>query len=210
MTTIGKLVDIVSRALGLPRESVAVHARNLRGSDHIATKGRGRGAARMTTRHAARLLIAAASSPATKDSVETVESFADLRALRVRALRLHPEPLPRNFESFVVDRMEAIVTDRDAGRLNDGYLRTVVDRGPTSAIEFVAALGFETKRFPRRALVRWYPTKAHVEDRATLPTLSFLPEGFLDALGQRLPLAPGLFQERHVSFTAFHDIAVSI
>jgi hypothetical protein len=70
--------QLVAEVLGVPETSTASHVRNLREAGLLSKKGRGVTAAHMTTRDAARLLIATAASPNIKDSAETVTSFAKL------------------------------------------------------------------------------------------------------------------------------------
>ena len=78
MATSGDLSEIVSHALGLNPETVAVHVRNLRTAKVINRRGVGKSAARMTSLDAARVLLAAAGSPLVKILVETAEGYGGL------------------------------------------------------------------------------------------------------------------------------------
>ena len=72
------MADKVADALGVGRQSVLHHLRNLGVRKLITYHGRGRHAAGMTPLDAARLTIAVVGSPLVKDSVATVEQFGSL------------------------------------------------------------------------------------------------------------------------------------
>lgn len=73
MATPAQLVKVVSDALGIPERTVIIHDRNLAKAKLRAVGGRGTGAAQMTARDAAHLLLAAAGSLAVKDSTKTIQ-----------------------------------------------------------------------------------------------------------------------------------------
>ena len=78
MATSVEMADKVADALGVGRQSVLHHLRNLGVRKLITYHGRGRHAAGMTPLDAARLTIAVVGSPLVKDSVATVEQFGSL------------------------------------------------------------------------------------------------------------------------------------
>lgn len=78
MATSVEMADKVADALGIGRQSVLHHLRNLGVRKLITYHGRGRHAAGMTPLDAARLTIAVVGSPLVKDSVATVEQFGSL------------------------------------------------------------------------------------------------------------------------------------
>jgi hypothetical protein len=82
LATSGQLVEAVSEATGFAPETVVVHMRNLREADLIGVRGRGRSAAKMTSRDAARLLMAVLGTSHVKESVGAVLSFGALTAYR--------------------------------------------------------------------------------------------------------------------------------
>ncbi len=67
VATSGQLVEAVSEATGFAAETVVVHMRNLREAGFIAIRGRGRSAAKMTARDAARLLMAVSGTNHVKE-----------------------------------------------------------------------------------------------------------------------------------------------
>jgi hypothetical protein len=82
MASPGILVDAIAAALGMPRETVTVHDRNLVAAGLRSKHGRGRGAAAVTPLDAARLLTAILASAQIKDSVQAVARYAETRPHR--------------------------------------------------------------------------------------------------------------------------------
>ena len=82
MATSGQLVEAVGEAIGFAAETVVVHMRNLREAGLVDIRGRGRSAAKMTARDAARLLMAVSGTIHVKESVGAVLSFKELSAHR--------------------------------------------------------------------------------------------------------------------------------
>jgi hypothetical protein len=78
MATPAQLVKTVSQTLGIPERTVIIHDRNLAKAKLRSVGGRGTGAARMTGRDAAHLLIAAVASREVQGSVEAVKRFGKL------------------------------------------------------------------------------------------------------------------------------------
>jgi len=71
-----QLSECIARATGVPEATVLLHMRNVREAGILTQGGRGRSAARMTTRDAANLLIAVAGASAVKDSVVPIHRQA--------------------------------------------------------------------------------------------------------------------------------------
>jgi DNA-binding transcriptional ArsR family regulator len=82
VATSGQLVEAVSEATDFAAETVVVHMRNLREAGLVDIRGRGRSAAKMTARDAARLLMAVSGTIHVKESVGAVLSFKELSAYR--------------------------------------------------------------------------------------------------------------------------------
>jgi hypothetical protein len=82
MASPGELVKIVAISLGLPEPTVVVHDRNLVIAGLRSKGGRGRSAAAVTARDAANLLTAVLGSGLVKDSVASVERYAETRPQR--------------------------------------------------------------------------------------------------------------------------------
>jgi DNA-binding transcriptional ArsR family regulator len=82
VATSGQLVEAVSEATGTAAETVVVHMRNLREAGLVDIRGRGRSAAKMTARDAARLVMAVLGTSHVKESVGAVLSFGALTAYR--------------------------------------------------------------------------------------------------------------------------------
>ena len=78
MASPGELVKTIADVLGVPEASVVVHDRNLVVAGLRTKGGRGRSAAKMTALDAANLLIGVAASSVVKETVETVQDYADL------------------------------------------------------------------------------------------------------------------------------------
>lgn len=80
MASPGEMVKRVAEVLGAPEATVTVHDRNLAAAGLRTKGGRGKSAAKMTAGDVANLLLAVAGSSMVKDTVQTVEDFADLPA----------------------------------------------------------------------------------------------------------------------------------
>jgi hypothetical protein len=78
MATPGQLVQAVSEVLGIPAETVTNYDRVLSESGLRSKGGRGRGAAKVTARDAANLLIAIMGSPIAGASVKEAANTCDL------------------------------------------------------------------------------------------------------------------------------------
>jgi DNA-binding transcriptional ArsR family regulator len=74
-----ELAKVIAEILGMSPETVEVHVRNLREAGHLSSKGRGRGAAQMTSRDATKLLVASAVSDFVRNSADAVDSVYKLR-----------------------------------------------------------------------------------------------------------------------------------
>jgi hypothetical protein len=92
MASPGQLVETIASALGVPRQTVIQHDRQLAAKGYRRKGGRGRSAIRVTTEDAASLLIAVAaapvSGPVVKETVGTFEKYASLPAWKLH----HYEP----------------------------------------------------------------------------------------------------------------------
>jgi len=82
MTTPGEFIKTLADALRVPEATVAVHDRNLRSAGLRSKSGRGRGAAKVTARDAAHLLVAVLGSEQVKDSADAVRRYAKTKAER--------------------------------------------------------------------------------------------------------------------------------
>jgi len=78
MASPGELVHKVAEALGVPEPTVIVHDRNLVRAGLRTKGGRGRSAATMTATDAANLIVAVAGSSVVKETVGTVNDYANL------------------------------------------------------------------------------------------------------------------------------------
>jgi hypothetical protein len=77
MTTPGQLIKVVAEATGVPEPTVFQHDRNLVVAGLRTKGGRGTSAAKVTVRDATHLLTAVLGSEQVKDSVATVQRYAD-------------------------------------------------------------------------------------------------------------------------------------
>lgn len=82
MSTPGELVAVVAATLGVPEATVVVHDRNLVAAGLRTKHGRGRGAAQVTYRDAACLVVAILGSPQVRQSADTVRNFSRTRQVR--------------------------------------------------------------------------------------------------------------------------------
>jgi hypothetical protein len=123
MASPGELVKIVATALGIPEPTVVVHDRNLVIAGLRSKGGRGRSAAAVTARDAANLLTAMLGSGQVKESVATVERYAETRPQRATssdmlysAIGLKDLTALAASHSFV-DGLEALIASAANGSL---------------------------------------------------------------------------------------------
>jgi hypothetical protein len=220
MAKIGRLVDVVSRALGLPRETVVSHGRNLRESGLLSSKGaergRGRGAAEMTFEDAAKLLLVVVASEATRDSVKTLQIMTELERVPGQSFT----STDKTVVEAIVNAMQRVGLTRAKGRLHPGYLRQHGALWSEAALTFHSVLGVDSGKYPRIVHVRdlLSPGSRNTAPAAALqnrPRLfgSFLTKGWpadQKDLSAVVGTAPGLLQTRYVSFPAFADIAFAV
>lgn len=148
--TSGELITCVAGALGMARETVAIHFRHLREGGMVSQKGRGRGAASMTSLDAARLIIAVAGSFAVKDSVATVAAFGPLLPPRVSAGLCFEDMLAR-----LIDKLAAWAAEGQLPGLYLGLRGSVAKQG-APAVELVSGVGTDLKNTPKGARLRWH------------------------------------------------------
>ncbi len=126
-----QLVQGMAEALGTAKSTTLVHDRHLVVAGLRTKHGRGRGAARVTPRDAAHLLIAVLASAALEDSVRSVERYAATRVFATEG-SLVPyaglglaelEALPKD-HSFA-DALEALIASAAIGDMS-AYLAAEV------------------------------------------------------------------------------------
>jgi len=79
MATLSDLVKTLAGVTGLPEATVFAYGRFAREAGLISQSGRGRGAATMTVRDAANLLIALGGTAVTRDAGKTIRQFRAMR-----------------------------------------------------------------------------------------------------------------------------------
>ncbi|GAB9241379.1 hypothetical protein [Bradyrhizobium diazoefficiens] len=106
MPTSIDLGNIVADALGEGRPRVQLQLKRIRAADLISFKGYGRGAARMESLDAARLIIAVAGSLFATDALEALIRFKDL-------LGTSPKGSGRVLDAFLAERINVIRAGSD-------------------------------------------------------------------------------------------------
>ena len=110
MATPAELVNLIAKILDMPVRTVITHDRNLAKAKLRTVGGRGTGAARMTGRDAARLLIAAATCENIKDSVANVKmfgSFTSSAAVETGIARFDQLPAKHSFGDALAALIDA-------------------------------------------------------------------------------------------------------
>jgi hypothetical protein len=123
MATPGELTKALAEAVGLPEATITVHDRHLRAAGLRSKHGRGRGAAKVTARDAAHLLVALLGSGEIKDAAQTVRRYAETRPQhRASSAKIYGgtgivelAALPR--EHSFIDAVEAIIASAAKGSL---------------------------------------------------------------------------------------------
>src|ERR1700687_3500599 len=100
MALLSELVTAVAQAEGMEEVTVGVFARHAREAGLISQAGRGRGAARMTVRDAANLIIAVNACALAKYVRYGVEDFRSLTSTGVKDAAF-PEPIGKIFASRI-------------------------------------------------------------------------------------------------------------
>ncbi|TCK31226.1 hypothetical protein EV667_1332 [Ancylobacter aquaticus] len=163
MATPAQLVGAVAATFGIPETTVITHDRNLAKAGLRTVGGRGTGAAQMTSRDAAHLLIAAASDAPVKDSVEVVLRHQACRRVPLGSIAdafpsSHLIDLPED-HSFV-DFLEAIIQSYVKGEIiagNDG-LKIALDeeKNDEENLETVVSFLFRLSNPYFRARIETY------------------------------------------------------
>ena len=122
--TPGEFVKMVAQVLRLPEVTTSGYDKNLRVGGFRSKSGRGSGAARVTPRDAAHLLVAILGSAQVKDAVRTVERYGEAqpdpstsseRLFRDLGLsELTALPANHNF----IDAVEALIVSASTGSLS--------------------------------------------------------------------------------------------
>jgi hypothetical protein len=79
VAVLSDLVETLANATGIPQSTVFAYGRFAREAGFVSQKGRGRGAAEMTERDAANLLIAVGATDITREAGSVVEKYRHLR-----------------------------------------------------------------------------------------------------------------------------------
>lgn len=116
MATPKELVAKVAELTGVPEGTVVQHDRNLSVAGLRTMGGRGRAAAQVTYQDAANLLIAVAGSRNVKDSVKTVQEYAELKARDPMVFDDDGKDVirGRTFGDALSALLEALPADRDS------------------------------------------------------------------------------------------------
>ncbi|MBI1620796.1 hypothetical protein [Aquamicrobium zhengzhouense] len=116
MATPKELVAKVAELTGVPEGTVVQHDRNLSVAGLRTVGGRGRAAAQVTYQDAANLLIAVAGSRNVKDSVKTVQEYAELKARDPMVFDDDGRDVirGRTFGDALAALLEALPADRDS------------------------------------------------------------------------------------------------
>lgn len=96
MASIGKLISAVAEAEGMDEGSVKLIARYAREAGHISQGTYGPGAAKMTVRDAANLIIAVNAAGSAKSSANAIDQFRDLRTY-------YDPNLPKGYDNVEID-----------------------------------------------------------------------------------------------------------
>lgn len=215
MASSNDLADAVADALGLSRQTVRHHLRNLRDGDLISYKGQGRHAAAMKPLDAARLTIAAAGSLLVKDSLATCRGFGSLPRAQHEP---DPAPAAGDFDDEVAGAttLEDFLTLR-IKRLLHGYpfrrdrerdrAPRPTDRLANAALDLSGSVGPGSSNTPVFAVVRWWSPTGRGEQAlfARPPASGQHPaDFFLQNPGT------GMLVAKHVGARAFESIARSL
>lgn len=199
MATSLELAAVLAEALGLPQATVVQHLRNLQKRRDIVFKGYGRGAARMGTSDAARLLIAAVGSDQVKDSLTTVDSFGSLLPVSIEG---RGPPRQLTFLEHVTALFAGIAAAAEGGA------RPPPER-TNIAFRVMSAAGAEPNRHPRFAISK----TSHAMNGA----ITFGPAdwrkpvlGESDFAMQLRGSGSGLIRIRIVTIDAMHAIAAAL
>jgi hypothetical protein len=141
--TPGELVQVMGKVLGIPEATVAVHDRYLRAAGLRSKAGRGRGAARVTARDAARLLTAILGSGEVRHAVHSVKRYSETCPQRWASTK-------KLFSKIGIAELAALPTDHSFVDALEAML------GSAATGSLAAWLTAEAKR-ARRARVRIAP-----------------------------------------------------
>ena len=127
MATPKQLVELIAKIFDVSEATVTVHDRNLSLAGLRTMAGRGRAAARVTSRDAANLMVAVAASRNVKDSVYTVEQFGGFHSKENWDCYLlnPPEMTGLGKNHTLVDAMAALIESAMSGKLRESVEQTI-------------------------------------------------------------------------------------
>jgi len=208
MATSGELTQAVSKALGVPFETVREHLRVIRRVPNtISFSGYGRSAAAMTPRDAVRLTLAVAGSQFVKDSKTTLDAFRKLQPIRLARRQSDSRERPPSLEDYLIEIVEALIASRD--NLPAPYVRH--PRSPRNgaiALTLLSGATAGSREPPRAAIARRHTDTG-------VGAVSFATPGWSNPVLSEAEYATawpeiGLVYSHHVTTWAFAEIALSL
>src|SRR5664280_162917 len=126
VATLSDLVRGLAMSTGLPEATVLAYGRFAREAGYISQKGRGRGAAGMTIRDAANLLIAIGGTAVTREAGNTIKRFRTLPAANWDVN--NPEAV-NLYKTWLTPLISSVVTETQAGPGMYHYRPSAADSG---------------------------------------------------------------------------------
>jgi len=185
MATLSDLVKTLSWTTSIPEATVFAYGRFAREAGLISQTGRGKGAAKMTHRDAANLLVAVGGTAVTREAGDAITRYRKMRgsiyAFRIEAKILHwlaPLGVKRSQPDETLragfgETLEFLIEQAQSGSLHRFLLSipsvTLVDEFAPSAPEIL--LGAKVEKILKKAedgTVQRRPAEMHIEfDRST-------------------------------------------
>jgi hypothetical protein len=205
--TPGQLVKAVAIALDVPEETVTQHDRNLVVAGLRTKGGRGPSSPDVTTMDAARLLIAILASSRTKDSVDVVHRYEQVRLTRPFN-ELIFKTFPEDFKDYKEPSEPSIAAlPRDHNIIEAVAALIEAANAPmTNKDEYLARFGPLTVRCstPRWAKIRREDKRqeyfSYADERSYSKTSPgwFDPNALFDVPYRRFAIMYGMDQTRHI------------
>ena len=192
MASPGQLVQVMADVLGLSKATVTQYDRVLAENGLRTRRGRGRSAAKVSSRDAACLLIALAASPIANEAPSICKHFCSLKwfqqeddprssfsKLGVTALGVLPDE--HCFGTALSALIEAAGRDELARLLAEGAIFVHFNLGPPSSAHIVAKRSLKSRSVVRLV---YFDVSGDASPEADLSRISMIGTPTIKALGQ--------------------------
>jgi hypothetical protein len=170
MATLTHLVSTLASITGLPRSKVFAYGRFAREAGHISQKTRGPGAAAMTVRDAANLLVAVCGTDVTRNAGHVIEALRPMKGA-VWADEFMECALSWLAPLGIRETKDMVVLKSDFG----AFLEFLIEAGASGQLHrLLSSIPFDAKKAPRFSRPPIYKFQRHFTPREAMAKLQIV------------------------------------